>query len=127
RARISQAERGVAEASAGYEARLSAREAAQSELSMIRPLVDRGIEPRLSLIRAENAAAVAASEAAAAAAGVARARATVAEARSALAQQVQDWRASAATEHAAARAELAARQRAFPALADRVQRTSVRA
>lgn len=124
--RIVQAQRSVGEASASYQARLSAREAAASELALIRPLVERGIEPRLSLIRAESAAAVAASEASAASAAIARAQASVAEARSALAQQQQDWRSIAATELAAARGELAARQGALPALADRVRRTNVR-
>jgi len=127
RARIAQAERAVAEATAAYEARLSARDAARSELAMIRPLVERGIEPRLSLIRAESGASVAASEVAAAAAAISRARSTVSEARAALSQQQQDWRASASTELAAAQAEMAARRRALPALADRVERTSVRA
>src|SRR5690606_20552092 len=65
--------------------------------------------------------------ASAAAAAVSRAQAAVAEARSTLAHQQQDWRSLAADELAAARAELAARQRALPALADRVERTSVRA
>lgn len=125
-ARVLQAQRAVAEASAGHRARLSARDAAASELAMIRPLVDRGIEPRMSLVRAESAAAVAASEAAAAAAAISRAQAGVAEARSSLAQQQQDWRSIAGTELAAARGELAARQGAMPALADRVRRTHVR-
>src|SRR5690606_17228503 len=127
RARLEQAQRAEAEAVAAQRARVSASEAARIELVAIRPLVERGIEPQLSLVRAESAAAVAASEASAAAAAVSRAQAAVAEARSTLAHQQQDWRSLAADELAAARAELAARQRALPALADRVERTSVRA
>lgn len=126
-ARITQAQRGVAEAEATYAARVSARDAAQSELNLIRPLVDRGIEPRLSLIQAQNQAAVAASEASAAAASVARAGSAVAEARSVLVQQRQDWRARAADELATARAEFVARRQAMPALASRVERTVIRA
>jgi len=125
-ARLVQAQRAAAEAAAGHEARVAASEAARTELLTIRPLVERGIEPQLSLVRAESAAAVAASEASAAAAAVARAQAGISEARSLVAQQQQDWRSVVADELAAARAELAARQRALPALADRVQRTSVR-
>jgi adhesin transport system membrane fusion protein len=126
-ARVVQAQRAATEASANYQARVSAREAASTELGAIRPLVERGIEPQLSLVRAESAAAVAASEAAAASAAIARAQAGVAEARSMLAQQQQDWRSLAAGDLATARAEMAARQQTLPALADRVQRTSVRA
>jgi adhesin transport system membrane fusion protein len=70
---------------------------------------------------------VAASEVAAASAAGARAQAGVAEARSVQTQYQQDWRSQAANELAAGRAELVARQRALPALADKVQRTDVRA
>jgi adhesin transport system membrane fusion protein len=126
-ARLVQAQRAATEAAAIYDARVSARDAANTELAAIRPLVERGIEPQLSLVRAQSAAAVAVSDAAAASAAVARAQAGVAEARSVVAQQRQDWRSQAANELAAARAELAARQRALPALADRVERTDVRA
>jgi len=126
-ARVTQAERSVGEAQATYEARVAARQARQAEVRILRPLVERGIEPRLSLAQAESAAAVAASEAQAAAATIARARAGVAEARSSLARVRQEWRALAANELAAAQAELAARRRALPALASRVERTVVRA
>ncbi|HYN46669.1 MAG TPA: HlyD family type I secretion periplasmic adaptor subunit [Allosphingosinicella sp.] len=126
-ARISQAERAVAEADAGHRARASTYEQRRSEARLIRPLVERGIEPRLSLIQAESAADVAQSEMQAASAAVSRARSGVAEARSSLAQQQQEWRALAATELATAQAEFAARRRALPALADRAQRTVLRA
>jgi adhesin transport system membrane fusion protein len=125
-ARLVQAQRAAAEASANYQARVSARDAASTELGAIRPLVERGIEPQLSRVRAESAAAVAASDAAAASAAIARAQAGIAEARSVLAQQQEDWRSQAANELAAARGELAARQRSLPALADRAARTEVR-
>ncbi|HVQ08476.1 MAG TPA: biotin/lipoyl-binding protein, partial [Allosphingosinicella sp.] len=46
-ARINQAERGVAEAQATYQSRASAYEQRRSEARLIRPLVERGIEPRL--------------------------------------------------------------------------------
>jgi membrane fusion protein, adhesin transport system len=126
-ARVTGAQRAVQEAEAAYQARVSARDARQRELRMIRPLVERGIEPRLSLIQAESAYAVASSEAAAAAAGIARARAGVAEAQSTLNQQRQDWRALAANELAAAQAEYSARRSTLPALAERAERTVLRA
>lgn len=125
-ARVTQAQRGVAEAQASLAARQSAHRAAQSELTLIRPLVDRGIEPRLSLVRAESAAAVAGSEAAAAAAGVNRAQSQVAEAQATLAQQRQDWRSRAAQDLAGAQAEMVALRRSLPALSARVDRTEIR-
>lgn len=126
-ARVTQAERAIAEAEASYQARVSARDARRAEANLIRPLVQRGIEPRLSLIQAESAADIAGSEAAVASATISRARASAAEARASLAQIRQDWRATAANELATAQAELAARRRTLPALSDRVDRTVVRA
>jgi len=125
-ARVTQAQRAVAEAEAAQAARRSALNAARTELNLIRPLVDRGIEPRLSLVQAENAAAVASSEAAAAAAAVTRAQSAVAEAQATLAQQRQDWRSRAAQELATAQAEMLALRRSLPALSQRVERTVVR-
>ncbi len=124
--RVVQAERAVAEAQAAYNSRQSALNAARTELNLIRPLVDRGIEPRLSLVQAENAAAIAASDVAAASAAIARAQSAVAEARSSLAQQRQDWRSRAAQELAQAQAEMVALRRSLPALSARVARTVVR-
>ena len=127
RARLAQAQRAVAEADANVEARREAAAARRNEARILRPLVERGIEPRLSLIQAESAAAIAASEAAAAAASASRARSGVAEATASLAQLGQEWRAQAATDLATAQGERSARMRALPALANRVERTVLRA
>lgn len=126
-ARVAQANRAVQEAQAAYDARVSARDARRQELNLIRPMVERGIEPRLSLMQAESAHAVAVSEAAAAAAAISRARSAVAEAQSALNQQRQDWRSIAANDLATAQAEYSARRSTLPALAERAERTVVRA
>jgi adhesin transport system membrane fusion protein len=126
-ARVTGANRAVQEAEAAYQARVSARDARQNEMRILRPLVERGIEPRMSLVQAESAYAVASSEAAAAAAAISRARASVSEAMATLAQQRQDWRALAANELASAQAEFSARRSTLPALAERVARTVVRA
>ncbi len=126
-ARSVQATRAVAEAQSALAARQSARDARATELETIRPLVQKGIEPRLALTQADSAASVAASEAAQAQAALARATAGVAEARASLAQARQDWRARAADELAKAQAELAARSSTIPALEARVERTTVRA
>jgi adhesin transport system membrane fusion protein len=126
-ARIVQARRAVQEAEAAYQARVSAREARANEVRILRPLVERGIEPRLSLSNAESGLAVATSEAAAAAATISRAQASISEAVAALNQQRQDWRSLAANELASAQAELSARRSSLPALAERVARTTVKA
>jgi adhesin transport system membrane fusion protein len=72
------------------------------QAEVLRPLVEKGIEPRLSLVQARNAAIAAQSEADAAAATAQRARAALAEARASMGQQRQEWRAHAATDLAAA-------------------------
>ncbi|MBV7256888.1 HlyD family type I secretion periplasmic adaptor subunit [Pacificimonas sp. WHA3] len=126
-ARVNQSERAVAEAEAALNARESAADAARRELDILRPLVERGIEPRLSLIQAESRAAVAQSDVAAASAGVTRARSGVVEARASLNQQRQDWRARAANELAAVQSEFGAMRQTTSALQGRVDRTIVRA
>ncbi|WP_439546095.1 HlyD family type I secretion periplasmic adaptor subunit [Sandarakinorhabdus sp.] len=126
-ARIEQARRAVAEAQATYESRITARDSAQAQLRIIRPLVEKGIEPQLTLLQLESSASVAASDAAAAQAAIARAQGGVVEATSQLAQLRQNWRSLAATELAAAQGEREARERVLPALADRLGRTTVTA
>jgi adhesin transport system membrane fusion protein len=126
RARVDQAMKAVQEAQSVYSSKVSARDARARELAIIRPLVEKGIEPRMSLSDAEAQYAIASSDAAAAASSIARARASVAEAQSATRQQQQDWRSLAANELATAQGEYAARRSAIPALAEKVARTSVR-
>lgn len=124
-ARELEAQRAVAEAEAAYQSKIAARESAQHQLALIRPLVDRGIEPQMTLIQLESTASIAASDAAQAAATIARAQSSVAEARSSLAQVREGWRAQAGTDLAAAQAEMAARRRSVPMLADKVRRSVV--
>ncbi len=126
-ARESQAMSAVAEAQAAYRARVSARDAAARQLAMMRPLVERGIEPQMTLVQLQNSASVAASEAAQAAASIGRAQSAVAEARATASQVRQNWRAQAGAELAAAQAEMAARSRTVPALAARFGRSTVAA
>jgi len=126
-ARIGQAERAIAEAQSTYESRASAYRQRSTEVTMIRPLVERGIEPRLSLIQAEAQANIAQSDMQAASETIGRARQGLAEARATLAQATQQWRTQSGAELTSARAEYAARRAALPALADREQRTVLRA
>ena len=124
-ARAAQAERAVAEARSAYASRVSARDSAKRQLDMIRPLVERGIEPQLTLIQLENSAAVSGTDAAQASAAIARAQSAVAEARASLAQVRSAWRAQAGTDLATAQSEMAARQRSMPALAAKLGRSTV--
>ena len=126
-ARAGQAERAVAEAQSNYQSRVSAYRQRQLEVNLIRPLVERGIEPRLTLVQSEAQANIAQSDMQAASEAIGRARQALAEARSALTQAQQQWRTQSGTELATAQAEYAARRRALPALADRAQRTVLRA
>ena len=127
RARVAQASQAINEAQATYMARTTARDARLSQLRVIRPLVEKGIEPRMSLIQAESEYEIAVKEAESAAATLQRARAGVSEAQAAMAQQRQDWMSRAGAELAAAQAEMAARSKGLPALQERVERTAVRA
>ena len=124
-ARVAAANRAVAEAQSMYSARLSSATAARAELDAIRPLVERGIEPRLVLSQAIGRAQTASSEAAAASSSIARAQAGVAEARAALSQQLQDWRSRAANELTTTQAEFTARSASLPALEKRAERSIV--
>ena len=124
-ARVLASQRAVNEAQSIYSARRSAAVAAKAELDSIRPLVERGIEPRMTLTQAIGRADSAASEAAAASATIARTQAGIAEARAALNQQIQDWRARAASELTAAEADYAARSSTLPALEQRAERAVV--
>lgn len=126
-ARTSQAYSSVAEAAAAHRARVSARDSAARQLAMMRPLVERGIEPQMTLVQLQNAASVAASDAAQASAAIGRARAAVAEAEATLSQVRQAWRAQAGAELAAAQAEMTARSRTVPALTARLSRSTVAA
>ncbi|WP_242098675.1 HlyD family type I secretion periplasmic adaptor subunit [Sphingomonas sp. CROZ-RG-20F-R02-07] len=124
-ARQSQAQRAVAEAQAAYQSKVASRDSANRQLALIRPLVERGIEPQLTLVQLESSASVAGSEVMQAAATVARAQSAVAEARAGLGQVREGWRAQAGTDLTAAQAEMAARRRSVPMLADKVRRAIV--
>ena len=124
-AREAQAQRAVAEAEATYQSRVSARDSAREQLDLIRPLVERGIEPRVSQIQLENQVATATSDAVQVQATIARARAQVAEAHATISQVREQWRAQAGTDLATAQAEMEARASTTPALADKLKRSTV--
>lgn len=126
RARLEAAARGLDEARAAATAAAEARAQATREVAMLAPLVDKGIEPRLTLDRARSALVQSEAAAAGAQQAVARAAANVAEARAALASSGNGARAASGNELAQARAELATQSAALPALRRRVERTEVR-
>lgn len=126
-ARQDQARRAVTEAEAQLQQRQEALRLASREESVMRPLVEQGAEPRLTMDRLTSQrlqadAAVRAGEAA-----LNRARAGLAEADRAVAAVDTRFRNRAAEALATTRAELASRSGQQPALADRLARTQVRA
>lgn len=126
-ARIAQASRTIAEASAAQDARISARETARADLDLVRPLVQEGIEPRRTLLQAQNAFSMSTSDAQGAAAALSRAHSLLAEAQASALQQKRDWLARAAGELTAARAEMSVRQATMPAYKYRLERTTLKA
>lgn len=121
-AREAQMARAVVEAKAAYQSRATARQSAVRQVELIRPLVERGIEPQMTLVQLQGTASIAASDAAQSAAAIARAESAVVEARATLSQVRQAWRSQAGADLAAAQAEMVARSQVMPALADRVRR-----
>ena len=121
-ARITQAQRAVGEAQANYASAQAQVQNYEQQLAVMRPLVERGIEPRMTLIQLSNSATMAQSQAAAQQATIARSQAAVAEAREALGQVRQTWRSRVASELADSQAKFAALRRTLPALQDKVSR-----
>lgn len=125
-ARLQQAERTAAQAEAEARARQEALVLAREEAAVTRPLVEKGVESRMALSRAESAERQAEAQVQAALAAVRRAGAVRAEAVSALAAVERRFRSEAADALAETRAQLSARRQAVPALADRVARSDLR-
>lgn len=126
-AQLERSRQSVVEAEATVASRQSSLTQAETELSAVRPLVESGIEPRMTLTRAESEAASARSDLAGARAALGRAQAQISEARANLARTRQDWREQAASELAAAQADYDSRASTLPALQERMQRTILRA
>ena len=126
-ARAEQARRAVAEAEANLAQRREAYNLAVREEAVMRPLVEQGAEPALTLDRVTSQRAQAQSAATAAAENVRRARAGVSEATRGVWAVDAKFRNRASEALATTRAELASRSGQQPALADRLARTEVRA
>lgn len=121
--RLQQAERFVAEAEAASAARVEAFAQAQREFDIVVPLVEKGVEPRMTLERARSLAAQAASQRDGAVLAARRAGAARLEAQGALRAVEDRFRAEAAEALTIARGEIAAQSNTLPVLADRLRRT----
>jgi membrane fusion protein, adhesin transport system len=125
--KLAQAQQALGQAQVEEAVAAQARELAKTEVGMIRPLVEKGIEPRIELLRAEGKAAQADGEANVARLAAQRARSAVGEAQAEADAIRQTYRAQAVSDLAEAKGELAGMGRALPALKDRVSRTDVTA
>ncbi|RME68501.1 MAG: HlyD family type I secretion periplasmic adaptor subunit [Alphaproteobacteria bacterium] len=100
---------------------------AVAERDMLAPLVEKGIEPQIELLRARQRVATAQGEARAAKLAAARAAQAVEEAKLEIQAVKERYRSAAAQELADAKTEMAALVEELPALRDRVSRTEVKA
>ena len=126
-ARASQADRSAGEARAEATARSEALAQARREVEILAPLVVKGVEPSMTLVRAKSTERQAVSATEAAEQAVRRADAARRETASAIRNVEQRFRAEASRALATTRAEIAAQSQSLPALADRLSRTEVRA
>lgn len=123
RSRLLQAERAAGQAEAELASQSEALEQARREVEILAPLVEKGVEPALSLVRARSTQRQAESARAAAREAVRRAAASRAEAQGAIRNVEQRFRAQASEALATTRGEIAAQSQSLPALADRLRRT----
>ena len=100
---------------------------AREESAMMGPLVAKGIEPRIELIRTRQREASALGEMKRAQINVARAKLEVSEAENELSRVEKTFFAQAVDELTKAKAELTELAGELPALQDKVERTDVRA
>jgi adhesin transport system membrane fusion protein len=115
------------------EAKVSAATARESEIlakqevDMLTPLVNKGIEPRIELLRAEQRKATATGDIRLATLAAERAQAALEEAQFELEAIKQGFKAETIAQLTQVRADLQEATAALPALQDRVTRTEVRA
>jgi membrane fusion protein, adhesin transport system len=125
--RLDQARQAQAEAQGRAMTAAQARRLATEELQMIAPLVEKGIEPRIELLRAQGRVSEADGAASAAGSAAAQAQSAVNTSLAELAQIRGRYQSRAQEELTAAKAELAASGQELPALQDRMTRTDVMA
>lgn len=126
-ARLDQARRSLGEAQASAAARAQEADLRDRELAMVAPLVEKGIEPQIELVRAQSVAAQARAGKTSADLAVRRAASAVTQAESELRNVRDHFRAQAVEQLMQVRTELAGQGETLPALEDRVARTQLKA
>lgn len=105
----------------------SALRVAREERSIVATLVERGLEPRLELVRQDARLVELEGRRESARIAIPRLEAAITEIRSRRQQAIQQWRSDASAELSKVTADLSAQRQTIPALADRVDRTELRA
>ena len=126
-AKLEQARRGLGQAEVEAAMRAEGAALADREVAMLKPLVDKGIEPVIELVRAQSAQSQARGAASSSSIAISRARSAVAEAQSGLFSLRDRYRAQATEQLSQTRADLAGQAAVLPAARDRLGRTTVRA
>lgn len=124
-ARLRQIEQEEIEARVGMVSAQSASELASKEVEILRPLVERGIEPQLELVRAEQRKIEAEGDFQIAELGIEKAIKSVEEINLQIEAERQKFRAGVLTELNQAQTNLNQLVDSLPALSDRVNRTDV--
>lgn len=124
-ARLRQIEQEQIEAEVSLVSAKSASELADAEVEMLKPLVERGIEPQLELIRAEQRKIEAEGEFRKAELGIEIAKKSVEETNLQIEAERQKFRAGVLTELNEAETNRNQLVDSLPALSDRVNRTDV--
>ena len=125
--KLDQQEGALADAEVALATAKEAFDFANQELTLVKSLVEKGIEPRVELLRAQQREAAARGEMQRAEITVSRAAFEKDGAQSALDRLRNTYRAEARAELNAARAELDGLRGELPALRDKVTRTELRA
>lgn len=126
-AKLAQAERAVSEAEVQTQTTRQALALAEQEVKLLTPLVQKGIEPQVELLRAQGRVTQASGDYSAAQLGTERVRAAVSEAQYDITSVRERFRSKSVEELTEAKAQLAGMGRELPALEDKVTRTDVRA
>ncbi|MCC3861255.1 HlyD family type I secretion periplasmic adaptor subunit [Pseudemcibacter aquimaris] len=124
-ARLRQIEQEQIEAEVSLVSARSASELADAEVELLKPLVERGIEPQMELIRAEQRKTEAAGDSRIAELGIEKAKKSVEETNLQIEAERQKFRAGVLTELNEAETSRNQLVDSLPALSDRVNRTDV--
>lgn len=124
---LTQRRRALSEAKVSAATARESEGLAKQEVDMLEPLVKKGIEPRIELLRAQQRKATATGDIRLATLAAERAQAALEEAQFELTAIKERFKSETITELTQVRAKLNEATAALPALQDRVTRTEVRA